>query len=122
MNHVAQVSDAQFAALSGRVGTLEGQYGALAGQVGELFDLADADRQDSRRGIAAAMALADAPFPSAPGKTSYAARSAVFRGEVAVSATLTHRIASDTPFAVTAGVSYAGGGNTGATVGVAGEF
>ena len=102
--------------------TLEGQYGALAGQVGELFDLADADRKDARRGIAAAMAMADAPFPSAPGKTSYAARGAVFRGEVAMSATLTHRIASDTPFAVTAGVSYAGGGNTGATVGVAGEF
>jgi autotransporter adhesin len=122
MYHVAAVSDAQFAALSGRVGTLEGQYGALAGQVGELFDLADADRKDSRQGIAAAMALADAPFPSEPGKTSYAARGAVFRGEVAMSASLTHRIATDAPFAVTAGVSYAGGGNTGATVGVAGEF
>jgi hypothetical protein len=41
---------------------------------------------------------------------------------MAISASLTHRIASDTPFAITAGNSHAGGKNTGATVGFAGEF
>ena len=94
----------------------------LQGQVGELYDLADHDREESRRGIAAAMALADAPFPSAPGKTSYAAKGAVFRGEMAVSASLTHRLDADTPLALSAGVAYGGGKNTGATVGIAGEF
>ena len=111
----AAVTDAQFDALTGRVGALEGR-------VDDLFDLAQHERKQNRRGIAAAMAMADAPMPSAPGKTSYAAKSSTFRGEFAMSASLTHRLGTQSPFAVTAGVSHAGGKNTGATVGFAGEF
>ena len=47
------VSDAQFSQLSGRVGVVEGQ-------INTLFDLAAHDRQQNRRGIAAAMAMAGA--------------------------------------------------------------
>jgi membrane protein YqaA with SNARE-associated domain len=43
-----------------------------------------------------------------------------YRGEVGVSAGLMHRFDGD--FAVTAGVSYAGGKNTAVKAGVAGEF
>ena len=66
--------------------------------------------------------MADAPFPSAPGKTSYAANGAVYRGELAMSFSLMHRIDSDTPFAFTAGVSHSGGKDTAVRAGIAGEF
>jgi hypothetical protein len=65
-------------------------------------------------------ALAQPPFPSAAGKTSYASNVGYYRGEVGVSASLMHRFEGD--FAVTAGVSYAGGKNTAVRAGVAGEF
>lgn len=67
-------------------------------------------------------AMTDAPFPSAPGKTGYAANGAVVRGQFAISATISHRLDVGSPFALTAGFSQAGGKNTAARVGVAGEF
>ena len=86
-----------------------------------LFDLRNYDRRENQRGIAAAMAMADAPMPSHAGGTSYMAKTAVFRGQVGFSAALSHRFGS-APFALSAGVSHAGGKNTGANVAVAGEF
>jgi autotransporter adhesin len=80
----------------------------------------NSNRREARRGIAAAVALA--PAPSGPGRTSYAANTAVYRGEVAVSASVAHRFNTDRPFALTAGISYSGGKDTAARVGVAGEF
>lgn len=41
----------------------------LDGQVGTFFDLRGRDRSDFKRGIAAATAMGQASFPSAPGKT-----------------------------------------------------
>ena len=107
------VSDAQFDALSGRVEGLEEE-------VGVLFDLATTQRKETRQGIAAVTAMASPHFPSAPGKTSYASNVGYYRGEIGVSAGLMHRFDGD--FAVTAGVSYAGGKNTAIKAGVAGEF
>nr|WP_259371362.1 hypothetical protein [Parasphingorhabdus cellanae] len=49
---------------------------ALEGQVTKLFDLAKIERRETNRGIVAAIALTTAPFPSAPGKTSYTANGA----------------------------------------------
>ena len=108
MARALAVSDAQFSQLSGRVDT--------------LFDLAAQDRKQSRRGIAATAAMTTAPMPSAPGKTSYAANSAIYRGEVAIGASLAHRLGGANPFALTAGVSHSGGRDTVARVGFAGEF
>lgn len=68
------------------------------------------------------MAQADAPMPSAPGKTSYTGKGAMFRGEAAFSLGLTHRLNLDVPLAVMASVSHAGDKNTGVTVGFSGEF
>ncbi len=75
-----------------------------------------------RQGIATTAALANPHFPSEAGRTSYASNVALFRGEMGVSAGLMHRIASDTPFALTAGASYGGGRNTAVRAGIAGEF
>jgi len=68
------------------------------------------------------MAIADAPVPSESGRTSYAAKGSVFRGEFAFGASLSHRLDTGSHFALTASVSHGGGRNTGATVGFSGEF
>jgi autotransporter adhesin len=88
---------------------------------GVRFDLAQM-RTEAQRGVAAAMALTSAPFPSAPGKTSYAANTAIYRGQVAFSASLSYRLDTSSPFALTGGVSVAAGNDVGGRVGVAGEF
>jgi trimeric autotransporter adhesin len=50
------------------------------------------------------------------------ANTATYRSEVAFSMSFAHRIDSDTPFALTAGVSHSDGKDTAARIGVAGEF
>ena len=98
---------------------------ALAGlqsDTGLLFDLRSRDRNDFKRGIAAATAMGQASFPSAPGKTSYVLNGATFRGEAAVGGSLMHRFDTDTPIAVGVGFSFAGKKNNAFRAGVAGEF
>ncbi|WP_374297443.1 hypothetical protein, partial [Sphingomonas sp.] len=61
-------------------------------------------------------------MPSEPGRTSWVANTAVFRGEVGFGGAVAHRLNTDMPLAITAGVAYARGGNTTARFGMAGEF
>jgi autotransporter adhesin len=113
MNYLAAVTDAQFDALTSRVAGIEGS-------IDTLFDLTSTVDRDAQRGIASIAAQASPHFPSAPGRTSYASNVATYRGEVGVSAGLMHRFDGD--FAITAGVTYAGGNSTSARAGIAGEF
>ena len=106
LNALSQISTAQFDALSARVD--------------DLFDLSSTIDQDAKRGIASIAAQANPHFPSAAGKTSYASNVATYRGEVGFSAGLMHRFEGD--FAITAGVTYAGGNSTSVRAGIAGEF
>jgi hypothetical protein len=76
--------------------------------------------KDTRQGIAAVTAMAQPSFPSEAGKTSYASNVGYYRGEVGFSAGVMHRFDGD--FALTAGISYAGGENTAVRAGIAGEF
>ncbi len=109
-------------AINAQLGTLGGRVGALeTGQV-QLFGMVNANQREARRGIAAVAAMTAAPFPSEPGRTSYAANGAAYRGEYGFSLSLAHRFKGDTPFALTAGVSHSGGSDTAVRVGVAGEF
>jgi trimeric autotransporter adhesin len=91
-------------------------------QISELFELTDRDRRDSRRGSATALALTTAPMPSNVGGVSYALNAATYRGEQAIGLSFAYRANTENPFAVTGGISYAGGDSIGARVGVAGEF
>jgi autotransporter adhesin len=90
----------------------------IDGVVGLAYDI----RKEERRGIAAATALATAPMPSAPGRTSWVANTAVFHGQVGFGGSIAHRFNTDDPLALTAGVAYSKGGNSVAKVGMAGEF
>ena len=85
-----------------------------------LFDLTGTIDRDAQRGIASIAAQANPHFPSEAGKTSYASNVATYRGEIGVSAGLMHRFEGD--FAITAGVTYAGGNSTAVRAGIAGEF
>ena len=96
--------------------------GTLDGRVTTLFDLRDLDRRDFKQGVAAAVAMGQAPFPSAPGRASYVLNGSVFRGEAAVGGSLMYRFDSDTPVAVGVGFSFAGNNNNAFRAGVAGEF
>jgi hypothetical protein len=68
------------------------------------------------------MALTSPSMPSAPGKTSYSLNAATWRGETAIGAALSHRLDIGAPLSVNVGFSYAGEGNKGGRIGIAGEF
>ncbi|MDX8454489.1 hypothetical protein RFM98_17145 [Mesorhizobium sp. VK9D] len=103
-------------ALDGRVGALETGLDRLGSEIGET-------RQEARQGIAAAIAMANAPMPSAPGRTSWAANVGHFKGETAFGGSLTHRLdLLDEPFAVSLGYSYGGGDSHALRAGLMGEF
>ena len=88
--------------------------GRLAAAVSEARSLA-------AKGVAAAMAMGDAPMPSAPGKTSWAAQLANYKGHSAMGASVVHRLATNMPLALSAGVSGSSG-SVGVRVGLKGEF
>ncbi len=90
--------------------------------VGGAWVLAEKARRDGRQGTAAALALASAPFPSAPGKTSYSINGSTYRSEYAFGVSLAHRLDTINPVALTGGVTFAVGGQVGARVGIEGEF
>ena len=79
-------------------------------------------RREARSGIATAVAMGTAPFPSAPGRTSYVANVAEFHGEVAFGLSLAHRLSTEADIALTAGYSRSSIGDDAARLGVAGEF
>ncbi len=117
---IAAVTEEQFNTLAGSVTALDSRVTSLENRVDTLFDLTETIDRDARRGIASIAAQAHPHFPSEPGKTSYASNVATYRGEVGVSLGLMHRFEGD--FAITAGVTYAGGNSTSVRAGVAGEF
>lgn len=80
------------------------------------------DRQDARRGIAAAMAMGSASMPSAPGRMTYVLNGTAYRGEQAAGGSVMYRLNTKSPFAISGGVSYGGRNNTAIRVGIAGEF
>ncbi|MEO7814963.1 MAG: hypothetical protein ABIR87_05915 [Sphingomicrobium sp.] len=75
-----------------------------------------------KQGIAAAIAISNAPLPSAPGKISYAVNGAMFRGEYALGGSMNYRLNTEAQIAVGVGFAYGGGKNNAVRVGVAGEF
>lgn len=113
---------ANIASLQALVSSQGTALSLLDDRVNTLFDLRNHDREDFKRGVAAAVAMGQASMPSGPGRTSYILNSALFRGEFAVGGSVMHRFAGETPIAIGAGFSFAGRSNNAFRVGVAGEF
>jgi autotransporter adhesin len=104
------------------ISTLNGQVADLQKGQEELFDLVSFNRKEARRGIAAASALTAAPMPSEPGKTSFVAGTAFYRGEGAFSMSFNHRLNLDIPVAFGGGFAHSGGKDTVVRAHVATEF
>jgi autotransporter adhesin len=91
------------------------QLSSLQSQVGDL-------RSEARRGIAAAVATASAPMPSAPGRTSWQIRGSTFNGEFGVGFGFAHRLNTSIPLSIVGGYGNGGGREHTGYVGFGGEF
>ena len=107
---------------SGQITAIEALNVSQGSQINELYGITAIDRREARRGTAAAVALATAPIPSAPGKTSYSFNLANYRNQQAAGLALAHRLNTKAPMAITFGISHAGGKNTAVRAGLSGEF
>ena len=119
------VNGSQLFATNQALAAMSSQIGAIPGMqndISNLYDLRRQDRKDMRQGVASAIAMANAPIPSNPGGVSYAVNGAAFRGEYAVGGSVSYRLNTENPTALSVGFSYAGNKNNGVRVGVAGEF
>jgi autotransporter adhesin len=119
---VNATQSAQISTLDTQVSAINSSIAGIQTNIDTLFDLRSLDRRDMKQGVAAAIAIANAPMPSAPGRVSYAVNGATFRGEYAVGGSMMYRLQTANPMAINVGVSHAGNKNTGVRVGVAGEF
>ncbi|MDP4024985.1 hypothetical protein Q8W71_20360 [Methylobacterium sp. NEAU 140] len=111
------------AGLGNRIDSIQGQVNNLEAKTDAVQRYAIQTRKEARQGVAMALAMATAPMPSAPGRTTWATNAATYRGEWAGGVALAHRLPTCcVPIAITAGVSYGGNSSVGARAGLAGEF
>lgn len=90
--------------------------------IAEMGRRQDRDRASARQGIAAAIAIGNAPMPSGPGRVSYDINVATYRGEQAVGGSFKYRLNLSDPAAISVGFSSSGKRNQAARIGVSGEF
>ena len=110
-------------AMSQSVAGLGQSLDALASSVNQLSNRVGVVQKEARGGIAAAVALVNAPMPSQPGKTSWAGNVAKFRDQYAMGVSLSHRLNANIPLAMTAGFAYTPGtSDVTGRFGMAGEF
>ncbi|MBA9061920.1 hypothetical protein [Methylobacterium fujisawaense] len=111
------------AGLGNRIDSVQGQVNALEAKTDSVQRYAIQTRKEARQGVAMAIAMATAPMPSAPGKTTWATNGATYRGEWAGGLAVAHRLPTCcVPIAVTAGMAYGGDNAVGVRAGLAGEF
>ena len=111
------------AGLGNRIDSVQTQVNNLEAKTDAVQRYAIQTRKEARQGVAMAIAMATAPMPSAPGKTTWATNGATYRGEWAGGVALAHRLPTCcVPIAITAGVAYGGDNALGARAGLAGEF
>lgn len=103
-------------------GQLSSVASGIQGQIGGLQSQINNNQTESRRGIAAAVATANAPMPSAPGRLSYQVRASTFEGQTGFGLSLAYRLNTTVPIAVVGGYGSGGGVENTGHVGLQGEF
>ena len=93
----------------------QSQISSLQGQVGTNLI-------EARRGIAAAVATASAPMPSAPGKTAWQIRGSTFQSQYGLGVGFAYRLRTSMPLNVVGGYGNGGGKEHTAYVGFGSEF
>jgi autotransporter adhesin len=95
-------------------------------QLGSAIDGVRSDvnnlRKESRRGIAAAVALASPIMPSAPGKTTISSNVGFYENEVGLGVSIAHRLSTTLPIMLHGDYANGGGGSNVGRVGAAVEF
>lgn len=126
-SRAAQSGPTQFVTTDGN-GNLAGSgYGpssiaTLSNRVDTIGQYAAETRREAREGVATALAMPTASMPSAPGRTSWVANSATYRGAWAGGVALAHRLPTPVPLALMVGYAYGGDGSHGVRAGLGGEF
>jgi hypothetical protein len=96
---------------------------SLGASINQVNNRVGSVQKEARGGVAAAVALVNAPMPSAPGKTSWAGNVAKFKDQYAMGVSFSHRLNSNIPLAMTAGFAYTPGtSDVTGRFGMAGEF
>ncbi len=112
---------------------VNGGYSSLSNNINALgqatmsgftnaYGMINNNQKEARQGIAMAAALAQAPMPSAPGKTSWKFNNAVYKNAAATSLSIAHRLPTRVPVAVTAGVAIGLRNTAIVSGGLQGEF
>src|SRR5205085_7749090 len=101
--------------LQGVAGNFQSQINTLSTAIGDV-------RTEERRGIAAAVAIANSPTPSAPGKTTVAVNTGFFQGQTGVGIGFAHRLNTSVPVIVSGAYGNGGGDTHIGRAGVAVEF
>jgi len=96
--------------------------GVLGANVSSLSNRVDGNQREARQGIAMAASMAQAPMPSAAGKTTWKFNNAIYKGYAATSLSLSHRLPTAVPVALTGGVAMGFRNSTLFTAGLQGEF
>jgi hypothetical protein len=86
------------------------------------YGMINNNQREARQGIAMAASLAQAPMPSAPGKTSWKFNNAIYKNAAATSLSIAHRLPTRVPVALTAGVAIGLRSSAIVTGGLEGEF
>jgi autotransporter adhesin len=111
----AGFSPQDISGLQSQASSLQSQVNSLQSQIGD-------NRTEARRGIAAAVATASAPMPSAPGKTTWQIRGSTFQSEAGFGFGFAHRLNTSMPLSIVGGYGNGGGTQHTAYVGLGGEF
>jgi autotransporter adhesin len=111
----ASFSPQDISGLQSQASSLQSQVNSLQSQIGD-------NRTEARRGIAAAVATASAPMPSAPGKTTWQIRGSTFQSEAGFGFGFAHRLNTSMPLSIVGGYGNGGGTQHTAYVGLGGEF
>jgi autotransporter adhesin len=86
-----------------------GSVAALSSAVSNLAQFATDNRNEARRGIAAAAANAPLLMPSAPGRTTVSAKVAGYRGQAGAGVMVAHRLDLNLPAVIFGSYSNGGG-------------
>ena len=117
------VNGSQLYATNQSVAALGQSLDSLGSSINQINNRVGSVQKEARGGIAAAVALVNAPMPSQPGKTSWAGNVAKFKDQYAMGMSLSHRLNSNIPLAMTAGFAYTPGtSDVTGRFGMAGEF
>jgi hypothetical protein len=97
--------NSQMTGYDNSIANLNNSVGVLGAGLASTNQRLDGVERKAMQGVAIAGAAVAAPMPSAPGKTRVKMNNAYYRGYAATSVSVSHRLPTSVPAAVTAGVS-----------------